>query len=87
MNTAPIEIDIRLREIMSDVLDVDPQIPDDFSRDDESGWDSMAHLRLITAIEQAFGIKLTMKEIEEIRSYGDLRARIAANIANTANRG
>ena len=87
MNTAPIEIDIRLREIMSDVLDVDPQIPDDFSRDDESGWDSMAHLRLITAIEQAFGIKFTMKEIEEIRSYGDLRDRLAANTANTANRG
>ena len=82
MNTAPIEIDIRLREIMSDVLDIDPQIPDDFSRDDESGWDSMAHLRLITAIEQAFGIKFTMKEIEEIRSYGDLRARLAANTAN-----
>ncbi|HKH47018.1 MAG TPA: acyl carrier protein [Thermoanaerobaculia bacterium] len=73
------DIDVRLREIMADVLDVDPQIPDDFSRDDESGWDSMAHLRLITAIEQAFGIKFTMKEIEEIRSYGDLRARLAAN--------
>jgi acyl carrier protein len=41
----------------------------------------MAHLRLITAVEQAFGLKFTMKEIEEIRSYGDLRARIAANTA------
>jgi acyl carrier protein len=79
MSTA-LDMEIRLREILSDVLDVDPQIPDDFSRDDESGWDSMAHLRLITAIEQAFGIKFTMKEIEEIRSYGDLRNRVAAHL-------
>ncbi len=78
MSTA-LDMEIRLREILADVLDVDPQIPDDFSRDDESGWDSMAHLRLITAIEQAFEIKFTMKEIEEIRSYGDLRDRVAAH--------
>ncbi len=78
MNTA-LDMEIRLREILADVLDVDPQITDDFSRD-ESGWDSMAHLRLITAIEQAFGIKFTMKEIEEIRSYGDLRHRVAAHL-------
>ena len=82
MNPLP-EHETRLREILSDVLDIDPvQIADDFSRDDESGWDSMAHLRLITAVEQAFGIKLTMKEIEEIRTYGDLRTRVAANAAD-----
>jgi acyl carrier protein len=80
MNQAVIEQETRLRQILSDVLDIDPeQISDAFSRDDESGWDSMAHLRLITAVEQAFGIKLTMKEIEEIRSYGDLRNRVAAH--------
>ncbi len=79
MNQAVIEQETRLRQILADVLDIDPQITDDFSRDDESGWDSMAHLRLITAVEQAFGIKFTMREIEEIRSYGDLRDRVAAH--------
>lgn len=79
MNAA-LDTEARLREILADVLDVDPQITDDFSRDDESGWDSMAHLRLITAIEQAFDLKFTMREIEEIRSYGDLRARVAAHL-------
>lgn len=79
MNAA-LETETRLREILSDVLDVDPQITDDFSREDESAWDSMAHLRLITAVEHAFGIKFTMQEIEEIRSYGDLRHRVAAHL-------
>jgi acyl carrier protein len=79
MMNAALDLETRLRQIVSDVLDVDPQITDDFSRDDESGWDSMAHLRLITAVEHAFRIKLTMKEIEEIRSYGDLRDRVAAH--------
>jgi acyl carrier protein len=72
--------DIRLREILSDVLDVEPQITDDFSREAESAWDSIAHLRLITAVEQAFLIKFTMQEIEEIRTYGDLRTRVAARL-------
>jgi acyl carrier protein len=79
MMNAALDLETRLRQIVSDVLDVDPQITDAFSRDDESGWDSMAHLRLITAVEHAFGIKFTMKEIEEIRSYGDLRDRVAAH--------
>ena len=79
MKTA-LDMEIRLREILADVLDVDPQITDDFSRDDESGWDSMAHLRLITAVEQAFDVKFTMREIEEIRSYGDLRDRVATHL-------
>jgi acyl carrier protein len=82
MNATEIHHEIRLRQILADVLDIDPQITDDFSRDDdESGWDSMAHLRLITAVEQEFGIKLTMKEIEEIRSYGDLRTRVGEHLA------
>jgi acyl carrier protein len=81
MKTASIGLEIRLREILTDVLDVDPgQITDDFSREDESAWDSMAHLRLITAVEQAFGIKFTMHEIEEIRTYGDLRTRVASHL-------
>jgi len=73
-------METRLREILADVLDVDLHCTDDLRRDDESGWDSMAHLRLITAIEQAFGLKFTMREIEEIRSYGDLRDRVAAHL-------
>jgi len=79
MKTA-LDMEIRLREILADVLDVDPQLTGDLRRDDESGWDSMAHLRLITAIEQAFDIQFTMREIEEIRSYGDLRDRVAAHL-------
>jgi len=68
-----------VRDVMAEVLDLDPkQIDDGFSRDESPAWDSMAHLRLITALEEVFGIKFTMKEVGELDRYSKIRDRIAA---------
>jgi acyl carrier protein len=70
--------DTRLREIMAEVLDLDPlQIDESFARDSSASWDSLAHLRLITALEEAFGIRFTMKEVGELDRFGKLRDRLA----------
>lgn len=67
----------RLREIMAEVLDLDPmKIDENFARDESSSWDSLAHLRLITALEEAFGIRFTMKEVGELDRYSKLRDRL-----------
>jgi acyl carrier protein len=68
----------RVREVMAEVLDLDPiQIDEVFIREEASAWDSLAHLRLVTALEEAFGIKLTMKEVGELDSYAKIRDRIS----------
>lgn len=36
------------------------------------GWDSLAHVTIVAAIEQTYGIELTMPEILSIRTVGDL---------------
>jgi acyl carrier protein len=70
-----------VRDVMAEVLDLDPQqIDDGFSRDGSPAWDSMAHLRLVTALEEAFGIKFTMKDVGELDRYGKIRDRIAAHL-------
>jgi len=46
----------------------------DSTPDDVDKWDSLAHLRLITAIEAEYGIRLTMQQIQGIQSLGDLEA-------------
>jgi acyl carrier protein len=67
----------RLREIMAEVLDIDPvQIDEGFARDDSSSWDSLGHLRLITALEEAFGTRFTMKEVGELDRFSKLLARL-----------
>jgi acyl carrier protein len=75
------EVDSRIREVMAGVLDVEADaIADGFRRDDASAWDSMNHLRLISALEEAFGIRFTMKEVGEMESFGDLRQRVAERL-------
>lgn len=40
-------------------------------------WDSVAHLELIAAIEQAFGVQLSADEIVELTSLDRIRARLS----------
>jgi acyl carrier protein len=40
--------------------------------DDVAGWDSVAHITLIYAIEDAFGIKFSSRDLEGLTCVGDL---------------
>jgi len=42
------------------------------SRKDVPKWDSLQHVALVAAIEQQFGILLSMDEMVEIRSVKDI---------------
>ena len=75
------EVDSQVREVMAGVLDVKAgEIVDGLRRDDASAWDSMNQLRLISALEEAFGIRFTMKEVGEMESFGDVRQRVAERL-------
>jgi len=49
-----------------------------FARDASPAWDSLGHLRLITALEEEFGTRFTMKEVGELDRFGKLRDRLSA---------
>jgi acyl carrier protein len=49
-------------------LNVTPEM----TPNDIEGWDSMAHLNLIVAIQSRFGINFETKELRKIRTVGDL---------------
>jgi acyl carrier protein len=36
------------------------------------GWDSLAHMNLLVAIEQEFGVSFTLAELEGMKSVGDM---------------
>jgi acyl carrier protein len=44
----------------------------DMTPNDIDGWDSMAHVNLIAAVELAFQIKFDGKELRKLRTVGDL---------------
>lgn len=80
MNTST-DVDARIREVMSEILEVEPgAIRDGFQRDDAPGWDSLNHLRLVSALEEAFRIKFTMKEVGEMDRYEAVRRMVSSRL-------
>jgi acyl carrier protein len=58
--------------IFADVFNFQGEITAQTSRADVPKWDSLRHIALVTAIEQNFGISLSMDEMVEIRSVQDI---------------
>ena len=45
---------------------------DDMTAKDVEGWDSLTHMLMITKVEEVFGIKFKLKELNKLKSVGDL---------------
>jgi acyl carrier protein len=70
-------VNAKLVEIVAELFDLAPATVDDaLTPEDVELWDSMNHLRLVSAVEEEFQFKLSMQEIESIRSLGVLRALV-----------
>lgn len=71
----------RLEEIVALVLLIDrDELTDDLRRKDYEPWDSMAHLVLISEVENAFGIFFEDEEIVDIWTVGDLKRRLSEKL-------
>jgi acyl carrier protein len=54
---------------VSDVLDLENlELTEDSTAESVEGWDSLAHINIIIAIEQDFEIKFTLEEIGEFEN-------------------
>lgn len=49
------------------------QVTDAIDRDSAGTWTSLKHLELAAAVEDAFGVMLTPREIRGVHTVGDLR--------------
>lgn len=68
----------RLRSVVVQALRIaDARYRPDLELGDLDEWDSVAHLELIAAIEQAFGVRLSADEIVELTSLEKIRARLS----------
>ena len=63
-----------LIEVFAEVLEVDPaELNDDSSPENVKQWDSLAAMKLVTAIEEKFNVKLSTKEIIKMSTIGRAR--------------
>ncbi|GHT96838.1 acyl carrier protein [Spirochaetia bacterium] len=76
------EILSQLQTIFCDVLDNEDVVLSRLSTaGDVDGWDSLAHLQLVVAIEKHFGIRFTSEEMFEWKKVGDMIGTIEARLA------
>lgn len=72
----------KIQDIFRDVFDDEELIvTDSTSSDDIEEWDSLSHIQLVVAIEKAFGIRLTSKEILSWEDVGEMVDAIHAKLA------
>ena len=66
-----------LAPLFEDVFGEPVPLSADLTAEEVEGWDSTRMIELIVAVEARFGIKLTTREVDGLRSVGDLAALIA----------
>lgn len=62
----------KLNEVFSDVFDEDIVVNDKTTAADIEDWDSLTHITLISEVEDAFGIKLSMKAVLDLKNVGEM---------------
>lgn len=76
------EIYAKLAPIFQDVFDDESIVPHaEMVADDVEEWDSLSHIRLILALEQAFDVRFTASEVGAMDNVGDLVRLIQAKKA------
>ena len=63
-------IEVRIKQVMSDVFNIDiNSINDTSSPDNIENWDSLKHMNLIIALEEEFGVIFDDQEIVDSMNY------------------
>ncbi len=60
----------RVRHILAVVLEMpESEIDESLSAEQTANWDSMRHLDLVMALEEAFGVSFSSEELGAVTSY------------------
>lgn len=72
----------KLTDIFHDVFDDDAiVVRPELTADDVDEWDSLAHVRLVLAVEKKFGLKFSAAEVGRLKNVGEFAALIEAKSA------
>ncbi len=75
------ELRDKANAIFQDVFDDSSlQIHDAMTAKDVEEWDSLNHINLIVAVERAFKVKFTTKEVSNLANVGEFLALIRSKL-------
>lgn len=68
----------RLREVFSSTLSIPlERVTDDLRYESIAEWDSISHMALIAAIDQAFEIMMETEDVLDLSSFAKAKALLA----------
>lgn len=63
-----------VEELFCEVVEIAPSdLSEHTSRTNTQSWSSLAHINLITAVEEVYGVSFTTQEIQSLNTFGELR--------------
>jgi acyl carrier protein len=67
------EIEWRLTPIFRDVFNDDALVvAEDMTAAEVPTWDSLSNINMIIAVEKAFGVKFSIKDVRNLKNVGEL---------------
>jgi acyl carrier protein len=70
---------MQLYTLIGKVLGVDPStLSEESNAQNTPKWDSLRHIEVVFAMENAFHVRFTMPEIASLRKLGDIRQLLVA---------
>lgn len=70
---ADADITLQVSDIIRDILEIpDLNVTRETTATMVRGWDSIAHIKLLMAIEEHFSIQFGSREMDSIKNVGDL---------------
>jgi len=74
-------IESTINAIVADILNLDEdEVNGELSSEKAEYWDSMAHLTMVTAIEEECGVKLSMNDVQSIQCVNDMYKIVAKQV-------
>ncbi len=75
------KLDLQVRRVFASIFPGDPSAIEDGTRRGElEGWDSLAHLDLVSELENEFGVTLDPEDALEIETFGDAKRVVAQRL-------
>jgi acyl carrier protein len=67
-----------LERVFREIFDDDSLVlTDDVTRETLKAWDSLGHIRLVAAIEEAFDVHFSIEQIEKLTSVAKIKAELS----------
>lgn len=69
---------MKLYEVIAGILSIDPKtLSEESNALNTPNWDSLRHIEIMLAVENAFGVRFSMPEMVSMQNIGDMRKLIS----------